>query len=1080
MTRWRFRTRLWTAVTTTGLLLALAPGLAAAAPPGAADPADPTVRRDPATGHARMIFNSGGYLTPPSKQAPEHVALAYVRDHRGEFGLTAEQAEALVVVSSYPTEHNGARQVTIGQSIDGMRVHGALLTATVDKRGRLVILGGAVVTAEPAGTVELTAKQALDQAAEAQGAEPQHTPAGTDNRDKGRQKFKNVYAKRLTKPNDVTAELVWFPTDSGRELRPAWLTDIEVSGTSWYETVVDAADGRVLSRQSRYHHAGPEGTVFTAQHPDISGATRTVTPFTGRDGSWVADRLTQGNNANAYRDEDGDNLVPDTGNDALRPQSPASGDPNHQHFDYTFNDTWRTNASATQANLDADVNPVITQLFYYTNVMHDYLYDLGFDEASRNFQVNNFGRGGSGNDPVLAEAQDGWDLGCLDDATPPNKIRCTNNANFGTPGDGSSPRMQMYMWQPPGRPYRDGSLDGDVIAHEYGHGVSSRLVGGGNLGDGSQTGALGEGWSDTISFLKWGDATVGEYVTGNTATGIRSQAYDTSTEKWGTFNPARGVHRNGEIWAATMYDIREAKGVEFTQQLVIDGMKSTVTTPSYLDARDGILAADMAGNAGADQCLLWRVFAGRGMGANAASSADQNTVTADETVPAACLPTAKAGGPYTTNEGTDVTLSAAGSAKGTAPSAGNLTSYAWDLDNDGQYDDATGVTTAFSAVGQDGVSTVGLKVTDAAGNTDTDSTTVTVANAAPVVTLQPVTPAGENGPITLTGEISDPGWLDPLTATVDWKDGAGPQELTGTTENDRPDATLSFTAEHTYGDDGTFPIEVCGRDDDTGTCRTVDATIANIDPTAAISGDGQTTYNGQKAFIAHAGTPVAVTGASADPGSDDLTLKWLWGDGTSDDLVSLVNPPATDPDPSPSIQPRDVTATKSHAYPAACLSTLTFTSTDDDGGSASDTASVITTGNTKWAHNQAYWMKEFGGPSPKHFTAAQRACLLGVASFMSAVYGPLTDAQAYAILSSGSPQPRPLISQQLLAAWLNFANGSYDLSTPVDTDGDRKTDSTFGAAVANAEAVYNNPASTRDQLLKQVDVLLRFNVRDGG
>ncbi|MFI6001776.1 M36 family metallopeptidase [Streptomyces sp. NPDC051366] len=1080
MTRGRFHTRLWTAATATSLLLALAPGLAAAAPPGVDDPADPTVRRDPATGHARMIFNSGGYLTPPSKRAPEHVALAYVRDHRGEFGLTAGQAAQLVVVSTYPTKHNGAQQVTIGQSIDGMRVHGGLLTATVDKRGRLVILGGAVVTAEPAGSVELTAKQALDHAAEAQGARAQHELTGTDNRDKGRQKFKNVYAKRLTKPNDVTAELVWFPTASGRELRPAWLTDIEVSGTSWYQTVVDAADGRLLSRESRYHHAGPEGTVFTAQHPDAAGAARTVTPFTGRDGSWVADRLTQGNNANAYRDEDGDNTVPDTGNDALRTQSPASGDPAFQHFNHTFNDTWRTNATATQANLDADVNPVVTQLFYYINVMHDYLYKLGFDEASRNFQVDNFGRGGSGNDPVLAEAQDGWDFGCLDSSTPPNAIRCTNNANFGTPGDGASPRMQMYMWQPPGRPWRDGSLDGDVIAHEYGHGVSNRLVGGGNLGGGAQTGALGEGWSDTISFLKWGDATVGEYVTGNTATGIRTQAYDTSTEKWGTFRPARGVHRNGEIWAATMYDIREAKGVAFTQQLVIDGMKNTITAPSYLDARDGILAADMTNNAGANQCLLWRVFAGRGMGTGAASSADQNTVTADETVPAACLPTANAGGPYTTGEGTDVTLSAAGSAKGGAPSAGNLTAYAWDLDNDGQYDDATGVGTTFSQVGQDRVFTIGLRVTDSAGNTDTDSTTVTVENVAPAVSLQPVPPAGENTPVTLTGGVSDPGWLDPLTATVDWGDGAGPQALAGTLENVRPDATLSFAVVHTYGDDGTFTIEVCGSDDATSSCRSADAAITNTDPTAAISADGQTTYNGQKAFIAHAGTPVAVKGASTDPGSDDLTLTWLWGDGASDNLVSPVNPPATDPDPSPSIQPRDVTATKPHAYPAACLSTLTFTGQDDDGAAASDTAAVITTGNALRARNQAYWMGEYDGRAPNRFMPAQRACLLSVASFMSAVYGPLTEAQAYAILSSGSPQPRPLVSQQLLAAWLNFANGSYDLATPVDTNGDWKTDSTFGAAMARAEAVYNNPASTRNQLLSQADVLLRFNVRDGG
>ena len=51
-----------------------------------------------------------------------------------------------------------------------------------------------------------------------------------------------------------------------------------------------------------------------------------------------------------------------------------------------------------------------------------------------------------------------------------------NNANFGTPVDGSSPRMQMYMWARPNRPYRDGSLDGDVIAHEYGHGVSTLVL----------------------------------------------------------------------------------------------------------------------------------------------------------------------------------------------------------------------------------------------------------------------------------------------------------------------------------------------------------------------------------------------------------------------------------------------------------------------------------------------------------------------------------------------------------------------------------------------------------------------------
>ncbi|WP_447138686.1 M36 family metallopeptidase [Micromonospora sp. LZ34] len=1040
--------------------------------------ASASVRLDPATGHARMIFNSGDYLTGPSKSPPEQIVLGYIRDNRARFGLSAAQV-AQLKASSYRTKHNGVLQVTVGQSIDGIRVLGALLTATVDKQGRIVLIGGWLATSAAAGDVKITAGQALDRAAAAQGARAKGPVKGADNRNKGSQTFPNVYAQRLAKPHDLSAELVWFAPDHASPLRPAWLTDVEVSGASWTESLVDAATGQVLREQSRYQHSGPEGTVFTTQHPDVTGATRQVTPFTGIDGSWVADRLTQGNNVNAYRDEDGDNNASDTGNDAMRPQTPASGDPNYQHFNYPFTDAWRTNAAATQANLDADLDAITTQLFYYNNVMHDYLYGLGFDEASGNFQVDNFGRGGSGNDPVLAEAQDGWDFGCMSGPPTPVAIRCLNNANFGTPGDGSSPRMQMFMWQP-GRPWRDGSLDGDVIAHEYGHGVSNRLVGGGSLGGGPQTGALGEGWSDTISFLKWGDNTVGEYVTNNTATGIRSQAYDTSTETWATFDPARGVHRNGEIWAGTMFDIREAKGIGYTQQIVIDGMKNTLSSPTYLDARDGILAADMTNTGGANQCLLWRVFAGRGMGANASSSADQTTETADSTVPAQCVPTADAGGPYSRTEGTDVMLSAAGSTRGTDPSAGTLTTFEWDLDNDGQYDDATGQSVPFTRVGQDGVFTVGVRVTDSAGNTDTDTAMVTVTNVAPSVTLNPIAATPENSGITLSGTISDPGWLDPLTATVNWDDGTGPQPIAGTLENTRPDATLTFSVPHTYGDNGVYAIEVCGSDDDTTTCATVNATITNVDPTAVISADGQTTYNGQQAFIAHAGEPIEVTGSSADPGSDDLTLTWTWGDGASDSLTSLVNPPATDPAKSPSIQPRAVTAMKSHVYGDACLYTLTFAAADDDGGSSEATATVIITGNADRARSQGYWKVQYDGKPPNNFTQTQLTCYLAIVSFMSSVYGPLTVQQAHDIFSSTSSDPRALMSKQLLAAWLNFANGSYDLDTPVDTDGDGVADSTFGAAVAAAEAVYNNPAATKTQLLQQQKILERFNLRDGG
>jgi len=59
------------------------------------------------------------------------------------------------------------------------------------------------------------------------------------------------------------------------------------------------------------------------------------------------------------------------------------------------------------------------------------MYIYGFTEAEANFQDDNMARGGLGNDHVNAEAQD---------------IGGTNNANFATPADGGSGRMQMYLW----------------------------------------------------------------------------------------------------------------------------------------------------------------------------------------------------------------------------------------------------------------------------------------------------------------------------------------------------------------------------------------------------------------------------------------------------------------------------------------------------------------------------------------------------------------------------------------------------------------------------------------------------------
>lgn len=1030
------------------------------------------IRIDPATGLARSVGN-GKYLSPRSSASAGDIALAWVARHAALFGLDAQSLDSLYVPKVDATGETGVRRVTIGQRIDGLRVHEALLVATMDSKGRLVHVAGELAHGAVTGGVRLSAGEAIGEAAQKAGAGTDAAPARSDKTAPGTYKFANPYADGVFEPHPVSAELVLVRTDAG--LRKAWLTDVEVSSHSWYETAIDAATGAVLDRKNRYAHAGPEGTVFREEHPDAAGATRQVTPFTGIDGSWVAGATTSGNNVNAYRDLDD--------NDANDEYQPNAAD---QHFNYGFTDAWRTTADTeSAAALDADRDAIITQLFYYTNDMHDWLYGYGFDEASGNFQVNNFGRGGADGDPVLAEAQDGYNFGCDDGDGTPNESpddRCRNNANFGTPGDGGSPRMQMYMWIP-NRPFRDGSLDGDVIAHEYGHGVSNRLVPGGIGGGTDQAGSLGEGWSDAISLLRWDDATVGEYVTGNTTGGIRNFDYDVHPWTYGDYSTAVGSpHRNGEIWAATMYDLRVALGIPAAAQLILDGMRSTPgPNATFLDARDGILAeeASLGNNR---RCQIWSVFAARGMGVGAVSNGLHAVPTESLDAPAECLPVAASGGPYVTIEGTDVTLNAAGSTRGSDPTAGAITTYEWDFDNDSDYDDATGVSPTFTDVGQDGVFTIGLRVTDEYGNTDTDSTTLTVNNVAPTVSIDAIPTIDEGGNITVQGTITDPGWEDVLTATINFDDGSGAHALAGLLENARPDATFTFSVPRDYGDDGTYTITVTGSDDDTSTAALRDAKVDNLNPTVTIDTSGEQVYDGVSAFVLDSGGTLNVPANSTDVGSDDLTLTWDWGDGTTSDETSLVNPPLPDTAKSPSMQPRDVTLDSDHLYLQACLYDLGVASADDDGGSASDSAAVVVRGNGDRSRGTGWWKNQYRADNPLgDFSPATLQCYLDITVFFSTVFDTAMDrADAFAIFQTPAKAPaREQFDLQLLAAWLNFANGAVDLDTAVDTDGDGVNDSTFGAAILTAENVRTNPASTDAEIRQQTDIVERIVLRDG-
>jgi hypothetical protein len=148
---------------------------------------------------------------------------------------------------------------------------------------------------------------------------------------------------------------------------------------------------------------------------------------------------------------------------------------------------------------------------------------------------------------------------------------------------------------------------------------------------------------------------------------------------------------------------------------------------------------------------------------------------------------------------------------------------------------------------------------------------------------------------------------------------------------------------------------------------------------------------------------------------------------------------------------------------------------------ASASAAVVVVGNGTVMRGSGWWMAQYRPGPPDTFTANTLACYLEIVVQLSMVFNtPLTRADAVDILfvAGNHGSAEQLFDEQLLAAWLNFANGVIGFADPVDTDGDGVNDTTFGAALLAAETIRLNPASTRAQILQQKDILERIILRD--
>jgi len=641
------------------------------------------VSRDPLLGTPSWVHSTRGFLSTPGGQGarvssaaavavpadPHGPVKAFLNSNSALFGHDASALAGSRVKRDYVTAHNGMRTVIWEQMFQGVPVYEALVAGNITGKGELVTLSSRFVSHPAQAALQgdpdylaaisdpgISAANAISLAAADLGGSVDSgdlTPLAEAQGVERTQAFRGPGVR-----GEAHAKLVWLPL-SQDSLRLCWRVEVSSKNRpELYSLVVDAKTGQVLVRKCLTNYATPASyLVYTsdspspfspgwpspnsAQPPVVPRTLVALTAFStnASPAGWIndGDNETMGNNVDAHTDID-DNDSPDL----PRP----SGSPNR-----VFSPALDL---ATPPSSYSDA--AVVNLFYWNNLVHDKLYDLGFTEAAGNFQNDNFGRGGESGDAVQADAQDGSG---------------TDNANFSTPPDGQPGRMQMYVFTGP-NPDRDGDLDVEIVIHEYVHGLSNRLVGGGVGISSLQPGGMGEGWSDFYGLCLLSqpeDDVDGNYAVGGYATyqffglnenyyyGIRRYPYSTDlsrnpltlkdidptkadphvgvpTSPIAGGGPADEVHNMGEVWCVTLWEARANlieklgfdEGNRTILQLVTDGMKLAPANPTFLQARNAILLADEVYSGGDNRGELWVAFAKRGMGVNAVVPAANTAV----------------------------------------------------------------------------------------------------------------------------------------------------------------------------------------------------------------------------------------------------------------------------------------------------------------------------------------------------------------------------------------------------------------------------------------------------------------------
>ncbi|HZK51461.1 MAG TPA: M36 family metallopeptidase, partial [Actinomycetota bacterium] len=643
-------------------------------------------------GTPQSLIKHGGYLATGLPADAEAAARRFLNSNSDLFGLSSSEVAALDVRRN--VRMGEASSITLQQSFGGLDASPDGLVTLGVKGGKVAFASSSLSTNQGRlDSAELTAKEALLIAAGDSELDVDSSDIERTGSARGWTRFRS---EELTHAQLARLVAVPTPTDGVRAAYETFVINNvaePVAYTHYIDAITGDVLIRNHAVDHLQEEDDPRWTVFENTPPMDYSSTDTRVVWCWTASSPDCDRILANDAARVPWDVDARTNTPtftSRGNQARTTENWFNNNPfsvgvnfatprPDRNYDYPWTNQWfeeRCNPNTTFTSPERnDIDAAIANLFAMHNRMHDWSYFLGFTEETWNLQDFNFGEGGRENDPEHGNAQAGGVSG------GPPTYAARDNANQITFPDGVLAITNMYLWQPiPGAFYSpcvDGDYDMSVIGHEYTHAITNRMIAGPDIGlSGPQGGAMGESWSDLVGieylheydFVPVGDENpfaVGPYVTGDPNAGIRNYAMNDSPLNYSDIEydiTGQQVHADGEIWSATNYDIREAFNERYDSshpssdgalqescadgeldaeecpgnrrwaQLMFDSYLLMPVTPSMVDARNALLAADVLRFDGDNQDLLWNAFATRGFGTDASSNtnADPNPVPSFE------------------------------------------------------------------------------------------------------------------------------------------------------------------------------------------------------------------------------------------------------------------------------------------------------------------------------------------------------------------------------------------------------------------------------------------------------------------